>query len=543
MTKNAKNIVAMKLIRNNVTIIGLLVCINSFGQSAPDTFINPILPGYHPDPSITRVGDDYYLVNSSFVWYPGLPIYHSKDLVNWELIGHAIDRPDMVDFTGLSDMFGLFAPTIRYHDGLFYIINTCVYRKGNFYITATDPSGPWSDPIWLPDAPGIDPSLFWDDDGKCYYTGNRDVENKEWPNQKSIYAQELDLVQNKLVGKPKHLTYGHANNASYTEAPHLYKVNGKYMLMVGEGGTGVKHAITVHHSDSIYGPYVADYTNPVLSHRHLGQDYPLQAIGHGDLVQTQNGEWWAVMLGKRHIDGLTTLSRETFLAKMEFEGQTPIFNPGHGKVLMTQTRPDLPWTPVEKEAAKDQFDGDKLGMKWCTIRTPKESFYSVNNGELKLKLRKELMGNLVNSSILIQRFEHHKFEAMTKMNFTSSKENEQAGLTIYRTNKNHYNLLKDKNSLVLIKSFKKEKIEIARVPYTNDVVFLHVEASDLDVQFSYGESPESLQAIGPKQSLIVIADGQGNAMFNGPGIGMYATSNGEESKNEASFDWFYYKGN
>jgi len=533
----------MKLKTLKLTIIGLIVCISVFGQSVPSTFNNPILPGYHPDPSICRVGDDYYLVNSTFVWYPGLPIYHSKDLVNWELIGHAIDRPDMVDFTGLADLLGIYAPTIRHHDGLFYIITTCNYCKGNFYITATDPAGPWSDPVWLPEAPGIDPSLFWDDDGKCYYTGNTPVDKSEWPTQRGIYNQELDLDQYKLVGRPHYLSYGHANNASHTEAPHLYKINDKYMLMVAEGGTGIHHAITVHHSDSINGPYRADYTNPVLSHRHFGQDYPLQAIGHGDLVQTQNGEWWAVMLGKRRIERLTTLSRETFLAKVEFEGKTPIFNPGHGKVLMTQERPDLPWTPVEKDPEKDQFEGYKLGMKWCTVRTPKDSFYAVKNGELRLDLRKEVMDNLEHSSLIIQRIEHHKFEAMTKMNFKTSKANEQAGLSIYRIFQNHINLLKDKNSLVLIQTFKGEKTEIARIPYANDEVFLHVEASGLEVQFSYGESPKSLKAIGGKLSLIVIADGQGYAMFNGPGIGMYATSNGEESQNEALFDWFHYKGN
>lgn len=532
----------MDLKYTKLTIVWLIVCSSLFGQSEPSTFNNPILPGYHPDPSICRKGDDYYLVNSTFVWYPGLPIYHSKDLVNWELIGHAINRPDMVDFDGLPDKLGLFAPTIRYHDGVFYIINTCVACKMNFYITATDPAGPWSDPIWLENADGIDPSLMWDEDGKCYYTGMKGPKEKQWKDQCVIYNQELDLEQQKLVGEEHILSYGHANNASYPEGPHLYKIKDKYLLMISEGGTGMYHALTVHHSDSINGSYVSDYINPVLSHRHFGEDYPLHAIGHGDLVQTQNGEWWCVLLGKRRIDNVTTLGRETFLAKVEFEGQTPIFNPGYGKVLMEQARPDLPWTPVAKEPVKDQFEGIKLGMKWCTIRTPKESFYAVSDGRLKLKLRKEVMDSLVNSSILLQRVEHHKFEAMTMMSFKTSKANEQAGITIYRTNENHYILVKDKNSLLLIKSFMEEKTEVARIPYTSKEVYLHVEANGLDVQFSYGESPEALKPIGTKQDLIVIADGQGNAMFNGPGIGVYATSNGIESGNKAMFNWFYYEG-
>ncbi|MRT92806.1 glycoside hydrolase family 43 protein [Ancylomarina sp. 16SWW S1-10-2] len=530
----------MSLRSISIMIVGVILSLNVFGQSEPTTFDNPILPGYHPDPSICRVGDDYYLINSTFLWFPGIPVYHSNDLVNWELIGHVINRPEQMDFTGLPDKLGVFAPTIRYHEGLFYVINTCVGCGMNFYVTASNPAGPWSDPVWLPEAPGIDPSLMWDDDGKCYYTGMTGVEEQKWSGQSVIYNQELDLEQKKLVGERHELTFGHANNASYSEGPHLYKINGKYLLMISEGGTGLYHSLTVHHSDSINGPYVADYINPVITHRNLGLDYPLHAIGHGDLVQTQNGEWWSVLLGKRKIDRITTLARETFLAKVEFEGQTPIFNPGYGKVLMKQTRPNLPWSPVKKEPVRDQFEGEKLGLKWCTIRTPKENFYSVKNGKLKLKLRKEVMDSLVNPSILIQRIEHHKFEAMTKMSFKTSKANEQAGLTFYRTNENHYNLLKDKNSLILIKSFKGKKTEIARIPFKSKDVYLHVEANDLEVQFSYGESPKSLKPIGEKQSLVVIADGQGNAMFNGPGIGVYATSNGLESKNQALFEWFEY---
>ncbi|MBS2211946.1 glycoside hydrolase family 43 protein [Carboxylicivirga mesophila] len=528
-----------------ITIISTLIvsflAVQVAAQDAPSKFQNPILSGYHPDPSICRVGDDYYLVNSTFVWFPGLPIYHSKDLVNWQLIGHAIDRPEMVDFSGLPDKLGLFAPTIRYHDGMFYIINTCVACGMNFYVTASDPAGPWSDPVWLPDAPGIDPSLFWDDNGKCYYTGMQGVEDEEWPTQTEAYNQELDLEQQQLVGKRHNLTYGHANNASYTEGPHLYKINGQYLLMVSEGGTGMYHALTVHHSDSVNGPYIADYINPVLTHRHMGEDYPLHAIGHGDLVQTQNDEWWCVMLGKRRIERETILGRETFLARVEFEGQTPVFNPGHGKVLMEQKRPDLPWSPLALIPVRDNFEGDKLDLKWCTIRTPHEPFYTVSGGQLKVQLRPEVMDSLVNSSILVQRILHHQFEAKTQMRFKASKGHEQAGLTVYRTNQNHYKLLKDNDSLVLIKSFKGRASEIARVPYSNDEVVLHVAGSGLDVQFSYGETEDDLHPVGGTQSLRVIADGNGN-QFNGPGVGVYATSNGKLSKLMVAFDWFDYKG-
>jgi xylan 1,4-beta-xylosidase len=204
------------------------------------------------------------------VWCPALPIYHSKDLVNWKLSSHATDRPDIVDFDRLPDKLGLLAPTILYYDRIFYIVNTCVAYKMNFHITATDPADPWSDPIWLPEAEGIDPSLFWEDDWKCYYTGMKKPKKKQWKDQCMIYNQELDLQQQKLVGKKHILTYGHANNASDSEGPHLYKIKDKYILMISEGGTGVYHALTVHHSDSINGSYISDYINPVLLHRQFG---------------------------------------------------------------------------------------------------------------------------------------------------------------------------------------------------------------------------------------------------------------------------------
>ena len=194
------------------------------GQEIPKYYDNPVLSGFNPDPSICRVNDDYYMVTSSFTWYPGIPIYHSKDLVNWEVIGHAIDRPDMIDMNGLNDNDGIWAVTIRYHNGIFYLITTAHKNGEHFYITATDPKEPWSAPVWLKDTAGIDPSLFWDDDGRCYYTGNFWDFKKSWPAQCAVWMQELDLSQGKLVGERKILTYGHANNATYAEGPIFIKL-------------------------------------------------------------------------------------------------------------------------------------------------------------------------------------------------------------------------------------------------------------------------------------------------------------------------------
>lgn len=473
-----------------------------------------------------------------------MPIHHSKDLVNWELIGYGIHRPEQLALQkGLGDFMGVFAVTIRYHEGLFYLINTCVQceQGGNFYITASDPSGPWSDPVWL-DTPGIDPSLMWDDDGKCYYVGHGNLkETQDWPDQQGAWIQELDLEQKKMVGPRKQLSYGHANNAVWTEGPHLYKINGKYLLMVAEGGTGFYHATTVHHSDSIWGPYIADQVNPVLTHRHLGSDYPIHSVGHTDIIETQNGEWWAVMLGKRYVEGYTLLARETFLTPLKFEGQTPVFNPGIGIVQKEQKRPDLPWTPYEKRPSKDEFNGEELGLEWNFLRTPYTKWYALKEGELIIDLREEVLDSLFNPSLIAQRIEHFNFSATASLDFSTSKENEAAGIILYRRSTCHYQFLKQKKELVLIKTMKGVKTEVARVEYKNDQVILKAEANNLALNFSYGASEDEMKAMGDTQSMSVISFEVAEG-FNGPMVGMYATSNGKKSKKKASFSWFEYEG-
>jgi alpha-N-arabinofuranosidase len=516
------------------------MCLLSKAQEAPKTFQNPILPGFNPDPSICRVGDDYYLATSSFLWFPAMPVYHSKDLVNGELIGHGISRPSQLNFDGLKDNNGVWAVTIRHHNGVFYLITTCNNCGGNFYITATNPAGPWSDPVWLKDAPGIDASLTWDDDDKCYYTGNDWGFKKSWPGQCALWAQELDLAHQKLVGERKVLTYGHANNASFAEGPHIYKINKDYLLLAAEGGTDTYHAITAHHSSTIFGDYKADKINPVLSHRQLGKDYPIQAVGHSDLVQTQNGEWWAVVLGKRLVDGEVPLSRETFLCKVVFENGSPIFNPGYGKVLTEQERPNLPWVPIKTEPARDEFSSNSLSLKWHTVRIPQKKFYNLSKGILSMPLHPQVADSLVHSSLLIQRIQHIQFWATTKLSFKSSKDNEQAGLIVYRTHECYYMLMKEKKRIALVKKSDGKKETVAEAPYDKPDVYLSVKGDRLNAQFSFGESLDRMNNIGEIQSLKIISESKINK-FNGPGVGMYATSNGQMSKNKAFFDWFEYK--
>ncbi|MDE5419558.1 glycoside hydrolase family 43 protein [Labilibaculum sp. DW002] len=547
----------MKTLRIKTTF-ALMICLlfisSTYAQSAPETFKNPILSGFYPDPSICRVGDTYYMVNSSFEWYPGLPIHRSKDLVNWEKIGHGLHRPDQIVYQdGLKNSNGIFAPSIRYYKGTFYIITTMVGQKGNFIITAKNPSGPWSDPMWIKDAPGIDPSLFWDDDGRCYYTGAGVIDGtqKDWPGKNGVWMQEIDPDKGILIGDKKQLTYGHASNARWAEGPHLFKIDGEYILLIGEGGTSEFHAVTIFNSKNLWGPYVPNHANPIMTHRHLGYTYPIIQTGHADLVQTQNGEWWSVMLAKRPIDGYSILARETFLAKIEVtrqeSGVTLIYNPGKGLLQTEQKRPDLTWTPVPELNSKDNFDSETISLEWNCLRTPQIKWYRQAKGKMEIDLRPQTISEWKNPSFLAKRVKHHDYEVSTKMHFSSKKENEQAGLVLYRKSSTHYQLLRIKNEMVLLKTTAKEVNaekgmleEIARMPFKGKEVHLKLVSKGLKASFYFGSSEADLLQIGEAQDLSHFGDEIAWG-FNGTYIGMYATSLGEKSKNKAYFDWFEYK--
>jgi xylan 1,4-beta-xylosidase len=531
--------------KNLQKILLCLITSISFGQQAPEKFKNPILSGFYPDPSICRVGDDYYMVNSSFEWFPGMPIHHSKDLVNWELIGYGLSRPNQVELPkGLKDSRGIYAVTIRHHEGLFYLITTCVNCKNNFYVIATNPAGPWSDPVWL-SSRGIDPSLFWDEDGKCYYTGHANITGvNDWPEKNGAWIQELDTKQGKLIGEPKQITHGHAKNARWTEGPHIYKKDGKYLLLVAEGGTGFQHSVTLHHSDSVWGPYIPYHSNPVMSHRQLGQDFPIHSVGHADLIQTQNNEWWSVMLGKRKNENFSLLARETFLTPVKFENEEgypiPVFNPGVGHLSFEQKRPNLLWAPMKKAQEKDEFDSKDLALEWNFLRTPYTKWYSLEKGNLNLQLRPEILDSLVNPSYVARRIQHHKFEASTHLVFDAKNEKEQAGIAVYRNSTNHIQLVKEKNDLVLIATKKGKRQEMARVPFKGKEVFLKIEGDNISSTFSYGTAESNYKTIGGVQDLSIVSDEVAGG-FSGPYVGMYATSNGEKTKSIASFNWFEYK--
>jgi len=409
----------------------------------PGRYRNPILSGYYPDPSVTRVGSDYFLVNSSFSHFPGLPVFTSKDLVHWTQVGNAIDRPEQLDFTGRTVSEGVFAPDISHHDGLFYIVNTCVRCGGNFVITARDAAGPWSNPVWL-GFEGIDPSIFWEGD-KAYIVNNgAPDEPPRYDGHRAIWMQEFDWQALKLVGPRTQIVNGGVDLAKkpvWIEGPHLLKHADQYYLIAAEGGTGDNHSEVVFRADSLRGPYVPYAGNPILSQRNLDPDRrnPVTSAGHAKFVQTQAGDWWATFLATRpYGDGLYTIGRETFLLPVTWQGGWPHILPAGVPIPFVAPRPALParaaaTVPVTGDFAyTDSFDVPTLAMQWIGIRTPRQPVYRLDRGALVLDHGARLgapLGEATGAPAFVgRRQQHHVAIVSTTLRYTPDKDGDRAGL-------------------------------------------------------------------------------------------------------------------
>ena len=275
--------------------------------------VNPIIEGFYPDPTICRVGDDYYIACSSFELVPGLPIFHSKDLAHWEQICYAMTEENGLHMEKNGMVGGIMAPTLRYHKGTFYIMNTNFCDRGNYIITATDPAGPWSEPHWLDDVPGIDASFFFDHDGQCYVMGTGDVwDNGAGQKERGIWLAKFDIENFRMAGEPVTIFNSALRGAAAPEAPHIYHIGSYYYLVIAEGGTEHYHSVVVARSKELFGFYEGNPANPVMTHRHMGFKAPIINVGHADLVELPDGSWYAVMLASRLIDGTgKNLGRET----------------------------------------------------------------------------------------------------------------------------------------------------------------------------------------------------------------------------------------
>ena len=406
------------------------------------SWYNPILPGFYPDPSIVRVKDDYYLINSSFAYYPGIPVFHSKDLMHWEQIGNAIDRPDMLDFSGLATSRGVFAPDISYHDGLFYIVNTCVDCKGNFVITAKDPKGPWSNPVWL-DFDGIDPSLFWDDDGKAYLVSNGPPEGTPlYDGHRALWLQGFDPATQTLTGSRQIIVNGGTDITQkpvWIEGPHILKKDGFYYLIAAQGGTEVNHSEVVFRSDKPFGPYAPFAGNPILTQRDLDQNRanPVDATGHADLVQAADGQWWSVFLGTRPYaeqgpgqEGLFNTGRETFLLPVTWKDGWPIILPQGQAVPRTGVLPGTVTSNTYINTMHSGYNHRGSALAWLQVRTPKTPFFTVEGDDsLILKPLDEAIGDVTSHPAFMGlRQEQPNGQFNVQLTYRPKAEGDRAGI-------------------------------------------------------------------------------------------------------------------
>ncbi|MCM0641560.1 glycoside hydrolase family 43 protein [Cellulomonas wangsupingiae] len=497
------------------------------------TVSNPVLPGCYPDPSICRVGDDYYLVASTFEYLPGLPVMHSRDLVSWEQIGHVVDRPGQLDYTGIASSGGLYAPTIRYHDGQFWVVCTLVdqrdgSRGGNFLMTATDPAGPWSDPIWL-ESFGIDPSIFFDDDGRIWVHGTRLALEPRWHDQTEVWVRELDRETMQWVGPETVIWHGAVEGVVWSEAPHIYKVDGTYYLIAAEGGTEFHHAESVARADSVTGPYVGNKGNPVLTHRHLGRKHPVVGAGHADLVEAADGSWWAVLLAMRTYGGYHyPMGRETFLVPVVWEDGWPVFAPGVGMV------PSEVEVPFAGEPTPGVVQGGASGtvppadLRWTAVRAlPTEVATPAGEG-WDLPLRAATLADVEVPAFLGLRLQHPDADLVAQV-AVDLAEGEEVGVAVRQSEKDHVRLAVTPEgdtlrARVVHRQRGVETVLGETVVTGAGTLTFGVRARGVDLELLVGAGDATPVVVGTADATLL--DSVATGGFLGLWLGVYGTSNG-----------------
>lgn len=516
---------------------------------AKDYFYNPILPGWYSDPSICTNGEDYFLVTSTFSYFPGVPVFHSKDLVNWKQIGHVLDRETQLPLQDQRTSGGIFAPEISYnkHNFTYYMITTNA-GAGNFFVKTKNPFGSWSDPVWLPDVKGIDPSFFFDDNGKAYIVNNDAPEGTpQYDGHHAIWIREFDVNTDKTIGPKKVLINGGIyfdEKPIWIEGPNIYKIKGKYYLMAAEGGTGTNHAEVIFRSDSPMGEYKAWDKNPILTQRHLDpkRENPITCAGHADLVQTKEGDWWAVFLACRPINGqFENLGRETFLMPVKWsEDGFPFMTQGNDLIPLivqkkgTERKPDVTFGNFEYT---ENFDIERLGPEWITLRTPATELFSLteNSGFLTLKCANSLASDRNTPAFIARRMQHHKFECTTKMYFNPEDEYETAGVLLYKDEFHQYFLAvsksADQRKICLNKISMSGTEELAcRNISADKPVELKVISKGAGYDFCYRDGKSDWKTLIGDVDARYLSTANSSG-FTGTNIGMYATKNNHTTTN------------
>lgn len=512
-----------------------------------DEMYSPILQGCYPDPSITRKGDDYYLVNSSFAMFPGVPIFHSKDLVNWKQLGHVLDRPSQlkVEKAGISE--GIYAPAIRYnkYNDTFYMITTQIASGiGNMVVKTKDPAKGWDEVLKI-NVDGIDPSLFFDDDGKAYLIHN-DAPPKGtelYSGHRVIKIWDYDLEKDQVVpGSDKIIVNGGVDiskNPIWIEGPHIYKKNGKYFLMCAEGGTGGNHSEVIFKSDSPKGPFVPAVNNPILTQRYFPSDRKNKVdwAGHADLVETPDGDYYGVFLGVRPNEKQrVNTGRETFILPVDWSGEFPVFQ--NGLVPMTPTikmpknaknlTGNNDFLPNGNFTFQDKLNDKNLDFKWIGLRGSRENFIETSKNGLKIKASNLNIKAKAPISTLFYRQQHATFEAKVHLNYQPKSNTDLAGITCYQNENFNYVFgitKKDKDYyLVLERTEKSSSTLIAsdKIDFKTNIQ-LQVTAKGDDYQFSYSLDTKNFKNIGGTVSGDILSTDVAGG-FTGSLIGLYATT-------------------
>jgi len=495
---------------------------------------NPVIPGFHPDPSVCRVGSDFYLVTSSFEYFPGVPVFHSLDLVHWEQIGHCLTRASQVPLEHCRASAGIYAPTIRYHDGRFYMVTTNVSGGGHFYVYTDDPAGEWSEPIWVNTGyMGIDPSLLFDDDGRVYFTCNGH----------GIIQCELDIATGERRSDTRQIWSG--TGGAWAEAPHLYKIGNLYYLMLAEGGTGLGHMVTIARSDSPWGPFEPCPHNPILSHRST--DLPVQATGHAELVQAADGSWWLLFLGIRGVGAFPMahhLGRETNLAPVHWEAGWPVVG-ADGLAPQGLAFEPLPLHPWPAPQVRDDFDTPQLGLCWNLLRNPRPGSWSLAErpGWLTLHGSELTLSDVDAPAFVGRRQEHFTCNAACRLDFAPANDHDEAGLTVFMNDQHHYEVavrrVGGQRCIIARRQIGslRSVVAIAELPPGPVTLSVTASASEYTLAYATGDSAPRTLATGETRYLSTEVAGG----FTGVYLAMYATGNGQPSTTPAAFDWFDYQ--
>jgi alpha-N-arabinofuranosidase len=499
----------------------------------PFEYRNPVLPGFHPDPSICRVNGDFYLVTSSFEYFPGVPVFHSRDLVHWRQIGHCLTRPSQLPLAGAGASAGIWAPTLRYHDGVFYMTTTNVSSNGNFIVTARAPEGPWSDPVQVAQ-PGIDPSLFFVRDGSVIYSTSSG----------GALQSRIDLASGRFLSEPKVVWGG--SGGQCPEGPHLYFRDGWYYLLLSEGGTEYGHMITMARASSPWGPFEPCPRNPLLTHR--SHESPIQAVGHADLIETRDGAWFAVFLGVRPngYPPCCHLGRETFLSPVTWADDGFPRIGDDGRVALEMQTP-LALHPPPEPSPRDDFASKSLAPRYNFLRSPDPTLYSLDErpGHLRLRGSADGLDDVASPAWLGRRQCHFAVRAAACVEFRAETEREEAGLTVRMNERHHYEvfltLRAARPSVALRRRIGSLRAEVAchtLPPNDGSRWVLAIDADRDKYAFSYGRSESDLVPLGEGEARYLSTEVAGG--FTGVYIAMYASGNGAPCTHPADFDWFDY---